>query len=77
VRVAKILRHHFQTSEDEAVAEATNIAVTDGLYSEHPPLISFLEPQAAVRLNLGGTFARAGKVDLDSKYGMHRILFLS
>jgi hypothetical protein len=76
VRVAKILHHHFNTSEPAAVVEAINIAVTDGLYSRHRPLVSFLESEDAVRLNLEGTFARSAGGDPELKNSVYTFIFL-
>jgi hypothetical protein len=77
VRVAKILKKHFKTSESAAVAEATNIAVTDGLYSEREPLIEYEASEDSIRLNVAGTFASASKADPELKKSTHTIALCS
>jgi hypothetical protein len=76
VRVAKILCHHFNTSEPAAVVEAINITITDGLYSRHRPLVSFLESKDTVRLNLEGAFARSARGDPKLKNSVYTFIFL-
>jgi hypothetical protein len=78
VRVAKILKQHFKTSEAAAVAEATNMAVTDGLYSKRQGLVRLLEPEGGIGLNVRGMFAKAAqdKPELRNGIGMGRMSWL-